>query len=272
LLTGANTLYWSRLYRNDGEDRFPEVAGFSGVMDGGVAWGDWDNDADLDLLLTGNWLGQGPVTRFHRNEGALGFVDAAMGPVPPGVMESWVAWGDYDKNVGTTPGGTEILTPMSHADGYRKLPALGNVNHNTRWSLDLPGEGPIYWSVQAVDGGFVGSAFAEEVCDSVGTTSVPSREAWSRDVVFCSVTPNPFREGTVLDFTLARAAEVEVGVYDAAGRLVRGLLHEDVAAGEHCRVRWDGRDGAGTPVASGIYFGRLHAGRDVVTRKLVLAR
>ena len=36
--------------------------------------------------------------------------------------------------------------------------------------------------------------------------------------------------------------------------------------GEH-RVRWDGRDGHGQRVASGLYFARLeHAGRQLVTR------
>src|SRR5262245_32247778 len=43
----------AKLYRNDGSDVFTEVAaGLTGVFRSSVAWGDYDNDGDLDLLLT----------------------------------------------------------------------------------------------------------------------------------------------------------------------------------------------------------------------------
>ena len=49
----------------------------------------------------------------------------------------------------------------------RLIPAMGNVQHNLSWTLTLPA-GTYYWSVQAVDTGFAGSAWAPE-----GTVTVP---------------------------------------------------------------------------------------------------
>jgi flagellar hook assembly protein FlgD len=52
---------------------------------------------------------------------------------------------------------------------------------------------------------------------------------------------------------------VTLAIHDATGRLVRMLLQDDLAAGDH-RVRWDGRNAAGRRVAGGTYFVRLRAG------------
>jgi hypothetical protein len=58
---------------------------------------------------------------------------------------------------------------------------------------------------------------------------------------------------------------------DVAGRLVRALQGMRDSAGRY-RVRWDGRDGAGRPAASGTYFLRLSVGGRTVTRRAVLVR
>ena len=50
---GENGYHVSKVYRNDG-NTFPDInAGLVGVNAGSSAWGDYDNDGDLDILLAG---------------------------------------------------------------------------------------------------------------------------------------------------------------------------------------------------------------------------
>jgi len=83
--------------------------------------------------------------------------------------------------------------------------------------------------------------------------------------------PNPFNPSTAIEFKLPARRHVRLGIYNLDGRLVRNLLDGDLPAGEHV-VTWNGRDDAGRDVASGTYLYRITAGRDVVTRKMTLAR
>jgi len=82
---------------------------------------------------------------------------------------------------------------------------------------------------------------------------------------------NPFCTSTAISYSLRKAGPVTVSVYDIRGALVRELVNETVAAGVH-RVIWDGRDGRGSKVGSGIYFCRLAAGEFSETRRMVLLR
>ncbi|MBN1884343.1 MAG: T9SS type A sorting domain-containing protein [Candidatus Krumholzibacteriota bacterium] len=83
--------------------------------------------------------------------------------------------------------------------------------------------------------------------------------------------PNPFNPLTTVRFGLREAGPVRLGVYDAAGRLVRSLFQGRRPAGVWT-VQWDGRDDGGRDVASGMYFYRLRAGNFERTRKMVLLR
>lgn len=84
--------------------------------------------------------------------------------------------------------------------------------------------------------------------------------------------PNPFRGGTALGMRIDRRGEASVRVYDAAGRLVRTVLPgSDVEPG-HYSLWWNGRDGSGAVVGSGVYFVRAVAGGEEKTSKIVRLR
>jgi hypothetical protein len=68
----------------------------------------------------------------------------------------------YNLRIGTTPGGAEIVSPLSDSNGLRRVVRLGNAGFPTRYSLNNIAPGNYYWSIQAIDGGFAGSAFAAE--------------------------------------------------------------------------------------------------------------
>lgn len=83
------------------------------------------------------------------------------------------------------------------------------------------------------------------------STSVPEP---GPAVPACVVTPNPFRTRTQVRLQLARTEPLTVAIHDAAGRLVRTLVHGARLEAGLRAVEWDGRDATGAEVRSGVYF------------------
>jgi len=83
--------------------------------------------------------------------------------------------------------------------------------------------------------------------------------------------PNPFPAVTALRYTLPRPGDVRLVVHDVTGRTLRTLADGPVGAGSHALV-WDGKDDAGLPLSSGVYFVRLDANGESRTRRVLLAR
>jgi hypothetical protein len=83
--------------------------------------------------------------------------------------------------------------------------------------------------------------------------------------------PNPFVGSTVFHLELPRPSRVTLTVYDVAGRRVKTLL-DGGETEPHVSVEWDGTDGTGHAVASGVYFVRMTSGGESRTRKAVLLR
>ncbi|HXG01227.1 MAG TPA: FlgD immunoglobulin-like domain containing protein, partial [Bacteroidota bacterium] len=70
--------------------------------------------------------------------------------------------------------------------------------------------------------------------------------------------PNPFNPTTTIRYALPKSARVMLRVYDMLGREVKVLKDDLVAAGTH-EVVWDGKNAAGSTVASGVYFYQMEA-------------
>jgi hypothetical protein len=83
--------------------------------------------------------------------------------------------------------------------------------------------------------------------------------------------PNPFNPMTEIRFTAPRGGAGSLKIYDTRGQLVRTLLSGPIAAGESS-VIWNGRNDAGAPAGSGVYFYRLEVGGDAASRRMVLLK
>ncbi len=168
----------ARLYRNDGSNNFAETSEpFTAASWSAAAFGDYDADGRLDLLHAGtsNGISSGAGTFLaHNLFPNLNTPPAAPAglDILPGAILSWdpatnaqttnAAALTYNLRIGTNAGGSQIMSP--HADtatGRRRVARPGNAGAGTRWRANLP-PGTYYWSVQAVDPAFAGSAFAPE--------------------------------------------------------------------------------------------------------------
>jgi hypothetical protein len=83
--------------------------------------------------------------------------------------------------------------------------------------------------------------------------------------------PNPFNPGTLVRYSLKRKSPVSVRVYDVRGSLVRTLIDGVRPAGMH-EVMWNGRNGEGRAVSSGVYFLRMETPDYRFTRKAILLK
>jgi hypothetical protein len=84
--------------------------------------------------------------------------------------------------------------------------------------------------------------------------------------------PNPFNPTTAIDYAIKERGHVTLKVYNVAGQLVRTLVDENQAPSSMRQVMWHGRNDAGQPVSSGVYFYRLVTKGFVETRKMVLLK
>jgi len=66
------------------------------------------------------------------------------------------------------------------------------------------------------------------------------------------VSPNPFAGETRIAFYMSRRQQVQIRVYDVAGRHIRTILDGPLATGPHT-VSWNGRDTLGRTVPAGVY-------------------
>lgn len=185
-LTGVNPT--TKIYRNEGNGVFTDIdANLTGTWFGGLHWGDYDNDGNLDLIVTGGTVGRpsldypGPyfpvATIYHNNT-----LTPNLRPASPAIASSIVTEGEvrltwttssddhtpvnvltYNLRVGTSPAGSDVLAPaVNVATGYLRVPGYGNSGHLTSRLLRKLEPGTYYWSVQSIDNEYSGSPFPAE--------------------------------------------------------------------------------------------------------------
>jgi len=88
--------------------------------------------------------------------------------------------------------------------------------------------------------------------------------------------PNPFNPETWIPYQLAKNAFVTVSIYNAFGQLIKTISLGEKEAGFYINKNkaayWDGRNSAGEPIVSGVYFYNIKAGEFFATRRMVIVK
>ncbi len=91
------------------------------------------------------------------------------------------------------------------------------------------------------------------------------------DVVLYQNVPNPFNPTTRIEFETARSGEVEVSIYNLAGRRVTTLHGGVLDAGPHSVV-WNGKPAGGAVASSGTYWYVVRTPEGEASRSMVLLK
>lgn len=185
----------TKIYTNNGgsisENHTNQI---EGVYLSAVKWGDYDNDNDIDLLISGINSSNGKIVSIYRNASPGGNTT----PYAPGGLTSgnpfptmtlnWSAASDgqtssngltYDVRIGTTSGGHEVRANSANSNGFRQVPVRGQINGQTSLTVRDLAPGTYYWSVQSIDNSYKGSTYAAEQSFTIPSGIIWGGSSWS---------------------------------------------------------------------------------------------
>ncbi len=83
-----------------------------------------------------------------------------------------------------------------------------------------------------------------------------------------SNTPNPFKNQTIIQYTLPKESNVNLHIYNSSGILVRTLISETEKPGIY-RAAWNGCDDKGKTVSQGVYFYQINGENLRIVKKII---
>jgi hypothetical protein len=83
--------------------------------------------------------------------------------------------------------------------------------------------------------------------------------------------PNPFQYTTNIEYTLPKAGNITIKIFDMQGQLLRDLFSGSIDAGKHTAV-WDGRTDAGREAPNGVYVYRIQFEGQTISGKMVIIK
>ncbi|MCX5782224.1 MAG: VCBS repeat-containing protein [Elusimicrobia bacterium] len=134
----------TKIYRNSGTGSFTDSGiNLIGADNGSIAWGDYNNDGNLDIAICGS-TGTGNVTRIYRNDSNsfTSYIDLT------GVSNGSLAWADYNND------GTLDLAVCGNTGSQYITRVYRNDSDSFNNYVDLPGVnyGSLAWGDYNNDG------------------------------------------------------------------------------------------------------------------------
>ncbi|MDO9695035.1 MAG: FlgD immunoglobulin-like domain containing protein [Candidatus Latescibacteria bacterium] len=237
--------------------------------DNGYLWWNAFNEIDIEYSRWGNAganIGQfvaqpydypGNISRFAATFAAGEVASHAMRWLPDRVEYRVWRGGPDDESP------ANLVAAWTYAGPHIPRPEQPRMHLNL-WKL--AGTPAANQEIVFQDFTFVPEGNATGVQDDIvhGTPAVPAG-------LLRSVAPNPFNPRTTVRFELTREGPVQLEVFDLEGRRVRTLVDGWFTAGPHT-AEWDGLDGEGGGVGSGVYLFQLRGDGYVETRQVTLIR
>jgi len=257
----------------------------------GYGWGDIDNDGKKNLYFSGifypnsgfnvmtmefqggdkrnpaNWTmnmlyrGDSTILTALSIKDSAGVRDTVRTPWAAQVARMYARKTDIDKD-----GKEDLILPFqgwttSYIDSIAITRRTWNTGASKYDTTTTKVVNPKRWTLRILEAG--------------GPTGVEMKDLtviMPEDYVLEQNYPNPFNPGTTIRFGLPVQDRVSLKVYDLLGREVRSLLNDVTLEKGFHTASWDGRDGGGNSVASGVYLYTLKFGNFSKSAKMMLMK
>lgn len=266
-------IFSTTICENMGDDFFTDaIANLANAERSSVAWGDFDNDTDLDVIVSGISYSGYSFTTIYRNNVSLPNLlpdapqNLSVSFEGESVMLHWDKGFDpqipqdglyYNVRIGTSPLGYNNISPMAHTqNGYRKVYAFGNMSQSNVWKInDLEPGLAYFWSVQTIDNTYAASEFSEEHTFYFSLTNAREQQMQGTNI---SVYPNPAQEHIVLRLPENAHENILLKFYSLNGK---NVFQKNTISGEQIDI---------SNIEKGIYFVKINYKDKLITEKLII--
>lgn len=211
------------------------------------SWTSWNNTQE-NKIITADFMNERTITMFGDNTKWPGLSDANNVNVDPGFMtaldDDILNGSDVDGSIGLLKYFEQVRSGTASVDywGY----AYTTVGEEANWVPTWP---------------LPESQYVTSLEDEVSKLNTPRQFALKQNY------PNPFNPATNIEFSLDKAQQVNLEIYNISGQLVKTVLHNSYKqSGTHHVVI----DMAG--FSSGVYYYRLISKTNTVTKKMTLIK
>lgn len=277
-VSGFPSIYIGYIYLNQGNGDFVLADSIESVKYADIQLGDLDGDNDLDLLLTGRYDYQDYRCAVYENQ--YNEIQNTTPQAPNGlgfevnnssVTFYWDASFDnetdtagltYNLRIGTSQQTDNVKAAMSdNSDGYRLVPAKGNVGQTLSFTVPSLPNGSYYASVQAIDNSFIGSSFSNEVVFDVD--GIKEHVNSINPLVYIS--PNPFNKQFLVEINTQRNEMVSLSILNTNGQLVEQWVENMNLPAGKTRLTYN----AVRLSANTLYYLKVNVGNQQQTYKLL---
>jgi hypothetical protein len=152
-----------------------------------------------------------------------------------------------------------IFVGPQEMDAYIGICVDEGLNYDERMGAtdNLPG-----WENRGYAGDFVLRA-------NVTYVGVEESTDFRLRIAELKINPNPLINNGTISYTLPKDSNVELSIYDLSGKLVKTLENGIQMTGTKT-INWDAKDNNGNKVSSGMYFCKLRAGINTLTKIFVV--
>lgn len=267
----------------------------------------WPNSIGYDMNMevefyngvfnTGHYINHDFITPADTIRGTQDLMNRTI-RLGPGTYDNYLSWvvfqdSSFVKVYDRGPVYQGIIQSAVSADGHEaemKAPMWGffrdaqgvpivKLGNTIDVSFSLEGSGEL--SESAVEAGYTGnkSVWGSDTADPIvgyqlidrWTFVSAEKEAVPENLRLEQNFPNPFNSETILRYSIASPARVQVTIVNLHGQIVRRLYDGCQESGAH-QIKWDGTDAFGYNVPSGVYWAVMKTERKQTVRKMLLLR